>query len=957
MMNNKTLRASLVLCLLAGLFSFIAQTPSPRAVAETLRAAPASTALSESATNEPAVLLPVLDPAFAPRFEVEGTVRALAIQPDNKIIIAGAFDTVNGQAYRNIARLNPDGSLDLTFALSALGIVPTPDFYAVALLPDGKILVGGAFNLMGADGRFRYCLARLNSDGTLDEAFFAGNYTSGGLDSTVHAILVQPDGRILIGGAFTQILGSPRQRIARLNVDGSVDTTFDPGAGANDTVLTLARQTDGKIIIGGAFTAFAGVAAARIARLNADGSRDVSFNVSANDVVNTVAVQSDGAILLGGAFTTVNGQGRTNLARVQPGGDLDALTTYMFYEVKSVLVLPDNSIIVGGWYTSIIFENWPMYHDARLARIDSAGVLVSVISFDGKPTEVLSLAQRADGQVVAGGCFRNLTIYEGQPVTYRHSLIAFSPTLQIVSDFQPIVASAGKVRTILPLADGNWMALGNFSLVNGAPHIAAARINSAGVLDTTFIPPFRRPSNTLNSGVLLDDGSFLLGGDFTDNYTDQDLIGQTLVRLSPQGALLAFPRIAVSLPVLALDAAGKILVGGGGMGNFHGIIRLLPDGQLDTTFDPGEGLSGYVEADGTPGRIHTILVQANDQIVVAGKFSNYNNEGRSAIVRLQANGAVDASFVPPVFGTRNPVHTPVTIYALAQQGEQILVGGSFSTTDGVASYYQLARLQPNGALDPTFAAFFKDNGGAARVLTLLPDNSILVGGSLQAIVDGKIYNNLFHLLPGGARQPTFTSSVEGARQAFVNGAVHTIAVGPGEQMLIGGNFIAIEGAPRSSLGSYQLQSLVSAYIDPVNGGEMHAPADGVSYIFPSGAFTETVILVHSPCSLNTLPATGELASNGLAFDVTAIYSSTGQLAQLAPGTHFTLTIEPLTKGPLIPGTLALWWWDESGAAWSQAGIISAVDTAQQRMTAQVDHLSLFAVLGETRRVYLPLVLK
>jgi len=630
----------------------------------------------------------------------------------------------------------------------------------------------------------------------------------------------------------------------------------------------------------------------------------------------------------------------------------------MFHEIQSVLPLPDNSVIVGGWYPDFYYQNWPVGHNASLARFDSAGTLVNVVSFEGEPTEVLTLAQRPDGQVVAGGMFRNLIKLEGLPVTYRHSLSLFSPDpLHVAAGFQPIVARVGEVHAILPTPDDNWMVLGSFSLVDGSPHIGIARIGPTGTLDTTFAPPFRRPDNTLHSGVRLTDGSLLLGGDFTDNYTDQKLIGQTLVRLDTNGNLLPFPQYAYSSPRLALDTEDRILVAASASTSFPGIVRLLPDGNPDTTFAPGAALSGSVEPDGTPGRINTILIQADGRIVVAGKFSDYNNEGRSSIVRLETNGAVDASFAPPVFETTNPTTSPPEVYTLAQQGTQLLVGGYFSVTDGAASYFKLARLQPNGSLDSTFTAFFGNTGGGVRTMALLSDNSILAGGHLQEIVGDKIYNNMFHLLSGGARNPAFTSSVQGSRQSILDGAVQAIAVKAEERVLIGGSFVSIEGTARSSLGGYQLQSLVSAYIDPVNGGEMHAPADGVSYIFPSGTFTETVILVHNPRSPNTLPATGELASNGLAFDVTAIYSSTGQLAQLVPGTHFTLTIEPLTKGPLIPGTLALWRWDETSSAWSQAEISSTVSANGEQLVAQVGHLSLFTVLGETRRVYLPLVLK
>lgn len=147
---------------------------------------------------------------------------------------------------------------------------------------------------------------------------------------------------------------------------------------------------------------------------------------------------------------------------------------------------------------------------------------------------------------------------------------------------------------------------------------------------------------------------------------------------------------------------------------------------------------------------------------------------------------------------------------------------------------------------------------------------------------------------------------------------------------------------------------LTAIIGPDGGSLVSAP-DQTSYTFPAGAFTAPVTISHTLYWPWLLPSTTPLVSAGPAFDLTAVYSATGQPAQLAPGQVFTVAIDYPAAGTAIPETLGLWGWD--GAAWSQAGITSTVDTVQQRVTAQVSHLSLFAVLGETHRVYLPLVLR
>jgi uncharacterized delta-60 repeat protein len=97
----------------------------------------------------------------------------------------------------------------------------------------------------------------------LDASFNPGT----GADHWVNSIALQPDGKILIGGYFDTYNGTTRNRIARLNTDGSLDASFNPGTGANDGVRSIALQPDGKILIGGLFTAYNGTGRNRVARI------------------------------------------------------------------------------------------------------------------------------------------------------------------------------------------------------------------------------------------------------------------------------------------------------------------------------------------------------------------------------------------------------------------------------------------------------------------------------------------------------------------------------------------------------------------------------------------------------------------------------------------------------------------------------------------------------------------
>jgi uncharacterized delta-60 repeat protein len=172
------------------------------------------------------------------------------------------------------------------------------------------------------------CLIGTAQDGSNDPTFNPTDIGFGNGDGAYNDILctaVQADGKIIIGGEFISYNGTGRNRIARLNADGSLDTGFDPGTGANGIIQSTTIQADGKIIIGGEFTSYNGTGRNYIARVNADGSLDTGFNpvTGASGAIRSTAVRSDGKIIIGGSFTSYNGTGRNNIARLNADGSLD----------------------------------------------------------------------------------------------------------------------------------------------------------------------------------------------------------------------------------------------------------------------------------------------------------------------------------------------------------------------------------------------------------------------------------------------------------------------------------------------------------------------------------------------------------------------------------------------------------------------------------------------------------
>jgi uncharacterized delta-60 repeat protein len=245
-----------------------------------------------------------VDGTFIPTNIINGSVLALAVQSDNKVIIGGGFAGGNFPSWN--ARLNPDGSTDTNFSS-----VLTGEVNAIAIQPDGKIVIGGAFVTVNGTARNR--IARLNADGSLDTTFLNG---LGGANGRVRCLQIQTDGKILIGGDFTVFNATARGYVARLNTNGVLDAGF-AASGPNNAVYAIAVQPDSSIVIAGGFSAYAAFNLSRVARLYADGTRDPSFfTFGINNLVQSLATQSDGAILTGGTFTTISNTNRSYLGRL-----------------------------------------------------------------------------------------------------------------------------------------------------------------------------------------------------------------------------------------------------------------------------------------------------------------------------------------------------------------------------------------------------------------------------------------------------------------------------------------------------------------------------------------------------------------------------------------------------------------------------------------------------------------
>ena len=426
----------------------------------------------------------------------------------------------------------------------------------VVVQPDGKILIGGDFTSLSPNGGAavtRNRIARLNPDGTLDTLFKPN------ANGAVDAIAVQADGKILVGGEFNDSVSTPtiggqtRNYIARLDATTGDADSFDPDA--NDIVRTIAVQaSDGKILVGGLFTTIGGQTRNHIARLNVVfGAADLSFDPNANDVVRVIVLQADGKILVGGQFNdsvstpTIGGQTRNFIARLDTSGAPDSFNPDADGLVRTLAVQADGKILAGGLFTLIGGQ----LHN-RIARLNAA-LGGGDISFDPNANAlVTSIAVQADGRILAGGLFTSIG---GQT---RNHIARLDITAGLADSLDP--NANDDVRSIAVQADGKILAGGVFTTLspNGGAAVTRNRIGRLeidGRLDQTFIP---EPSGgVVYAAAVQPDGKILIGGTFTTPFN-------RIARFNVDGTLdTAFnPNVNATVYSIAVQPDGKILIGG-----------------------------------------------------------------------------------------------------------------------------------------------------------------------------------------------------------------------------------------------------------------------------------------------------------------------------------------------------------------------------------------------------------
>ena len=336
--------------------------------------------------------------------------------------------------------------------------------------PDGKIIVVGNFSYIGPMERAG--IARLKADGTLDPTFDPG----AGANGAINLVALQSDGKVLITGAFTAVAGTTRPGIARLNSDGKLDMGFNPGTGigASGQINDLLVDASNKAVLAGAFDVFNGVTRHMLVRLNLDGTVDSTFDAGKNfasvgpnpgGFVKRLAFYPDGQLIPIGLFAA--GGNKYDFVRVAVDGTVDQTFLAQGVSNAAVAAQPDGRILVGDG----LLNN----HSGGLTRVNADGQ--TDITFNAIANRPTILRLQADGRILVLDTTLRRLNYNG-----TNDLTFATPQLSSGRSDPPTLLG------MEPQADGRILIYGSFNKINGVPRIGVARLLSGGSVDPTFVP-------------------------------------------------------------------------------------------------------------------------------------------------------------------------------------------------------------------------------------------------------------------------------------------------------------------------------------------------------------------------------------------------------------------------------------------------------------------------------------
>lgn len=715
-----------------------------------------------------------------------GYVHCTTNQADGKILVGGDFVSHSGvgggTTFTNInrlARLNSDGTLDQTFSIGT-GF-NTGTVRKILVQSDGKIIVLGDFT--SYNGTTAVGIVRLTSTGAVDPFFTTGTGFTGGYPKDA---VIQSNGRIVVVGSFTGYNGNACSMIARLTTGGSYDLSLLDGSGfTGASVNAIAMQADGSFVIGGEFTAYDGFPCGNIVRVASNGWQDATYNpggVGANAAVEDIVLQADGKAVVAGYFISVGGVFAPRVARLLTTGEVDpgfSTGTGPDAQVTDVALTSGGKVLIAGYFTSVNGSSAP-----RFARLNNNGsVDGTFVVNSGADYVVFGMAVRSDDKVVITGGFRMYNGVLRQGIALVNTDGSTDTGFFAGSGVAKKVTWIARVQSIALQPDGKALVGGSFLGYNDKPASDLIRVNADGSHDPTFSTGTIDHVVEVKAIVVQPDGKVVVGSTF-------GFIGSTsqgITRFTSTGALdptfVSGTGFAGGVRALALQPDGKILVAGN-MTAYNGsacarVVRLNANGTLDATFNAGIGPGGPVNA---------IALLPDGSAIIGGSFSHVNGVARGGLAKLSSNGVLDPSF-PSGAGISGTGTPSVDAIAVLPDG-RVLVGGDFTQVHGV-SRSRIARLLSTGEMDVTFDPGF-GAGSNVRCLALQPDGKVVVGGSFTTF-DGVVRHLLARLNTDGSVDQNYPV------QWGIGFGVFALALLADGDVLAGGEFTELNDVGKNRL--------------------------------------------------------------------------------------------------------------------------------------------------------------
>lgn len=693
-------------------------------------------------------------------------VDTVALQPDGKILVGSDFTSYSGSSKNDsITRINTDGTEDTTFNARFIG--SNNLVYDIHIQDSGKILVGGDLTSYQYTGSSNFFSSFVTSSSTVNILQTTAPSTNGPVTSS----LLLPDNKLVLAGSFTQYSGSSAIRLVRINTDKSLDDTFNTGTGPNGDVRALAVQSDGKLLIGGNFTEYSGSAINRIARINTDGTLDSSFDIGtgANAFVWSIDLDSTEKIVIGGDFTNYSGSTVGRIVRLTNSGSLDPTFSpgTAGSTVRKVKVQSDDKILIGGDFTSYSGS----FNQDRILRINTNGTVDGTFNGGGSSGaggSVNEIEIQSDGKIIIGGAFGN---YNGTSISGAR-LVRLDQNG--FTDFTFTRESTNEVLDVVLQNDGSVLVgtIASLGIVNsGSTSLSPFSVNTNGPT-STIVPDFNGElfiggnipaiTVTVPNLVRLKDNGYL---DETFDYSGTILNRVLCITSSNDNIFYGFgtnsgiPSVS-GLKILNTSGSEirEIPVGGGGVtqilmdnsnnlmlsGPFtaiggtrlpSGVNRINSDGTLDTTFSSGN----ITDTSNNP--IWHMSEQTDGKILVAGEFHSYSGSTLSSlsasngwkIARLNTNGTLDSTFNPGRIGQASTVGGESAFEIHQQSDGKILVGGEFKVASGSFNAVNLVRFNESGSIDTTLSTNPGVEGAFITALETTPEGDILIGGLFSSI--------------------------------------------------------------------------------------------------------------------------------------------------------------------------------------------------------------------------------